>query len=233
MIRKLSFMVAMFSGLTSSFGTCPTTTGDPSALKIKVYAVAVSSNKDCSSPKLVSQYAGGQEFDFEANPTIMTGSVSDGTYPCVILLMSDKLKVVPKTTFADNVCVAGTEYTQSVCQDHGGGNHQYYTPMTIAADNTISYGTKTACTGDEVVPLFLSTTSPNPAGHNLIAFEQPISTNSECGADGTGCGIQLSNAFSVSGAVVGTFVVDFTGKLDEQGDTTCACSVEAPTFNFR
>src|SRR4051812_25654829 len=75
----------------------PTVFGDPTSVKVTIYSVAVSKNTDCSEAVVVSKYASGQEFDFELSPTLMTGTLADGSYPCVILQMSDKLKLTPAT----------------------------------------------------------------------------------------------------------------------------------------
>jgi hypothetical protein len=84
---KLSLLVLslfLISCLTSA-STPPPWNTSPSALKITVYAVAASVNPDCSGAKVISSFTGGREFDFEQNPTLMSGILADGTYQCVIL----------------------------------------------------------------------------------------------------------------------------------------------------
>jgi hypothetical protein len=204
-------------------------TGSPSSVKITIYSVAVSRNADCSGATVVSKFANGQEFDFLQSPTLLNGNLADGTYPCVILQMSDVIKITPATSSDDGKCVAGTEYTQTVCRS---GGDQKYTPMTINADNTVTWGDATNCTGNETVPLFLSTTATNSGANVPGAFLQPVTANAaHCsGSVGTACGANIANAFTVAGATTGTFVVNFDNAVDVQDNQ---CAVEAPIFNFR
>lgn len=168
------------------------------------------------------------------NPSILSGSFSDGDYPCVILQMSDQVKFTPSTTSTSGNCVAGTSVTTPVCNS---ANGQTYQPMLIRADNTVVFGAARVCTAavgntGEAVSLFLSTSSTLTGGGPMAPFIQPIASNSsQCpGTVGTGCGIKLTNSFRVSGTSSGTFVVNFNGEVQDQGGT---CNLNAPLFSFR
>lgn len=218
----------------SSFASIGTTRANPSAVKITIYGVAVSPNADCSDAKGFN-YTGGKEINFVAGETIFSQTIADASYKCVILLMSDRIKVTPATTFSEagGTCTAGVETQQVVCRAN---SSQYYTAVTINADGTVTFGAKTECTattasGSDIVPLFLSTTSTHTGNEVPYAFLQPVAGNaSSCGGAATGCGINIANAFTVAGTTTGTFVVDFTGAVDIQDGV---CSVEAPIFNFK
>lgn len=205
----------------------------PSSVKVTVYSVALSTSTDCTNPTVIASYPSGKEFDFMQNPAILSGTIADGTYPCIILQMSDQIKVTPSSTSTTGNCVAGTEFTNPICK---AANSQAYQSMTVNSDNSASFssvGTCTAAVGNtgEVVPLFLSTASTLSTG-NLVPFVQPSAANAaSCvGSVKTGCGIKLSSSFTVAGSGAGTFVVDFTGQLSDSGGL---CNLNAPAFSFR
>lgn len=194
----------------------------PSEVLISVYAVAVSASADCSNPIVVlDNGATAVEYNFTSTPKLGAASVAAGTYPCVIMKMSDVIKFRPATT--EGTCTAGTQYTIDVCRSGAGT----YTPMTISGASA-SYGTAaTACTGssgtpvDTQVPLFLSTQSTNSGGGGS-AFDRPATAGSN--------GFTLSGAFVVTGTGSGTFVVNFNNKVDGSGGS---CDLSPPTFGFR
>jgi hypothetical protein len=205
----------------------------PSSVKITVYAVAISQNADCSAATSVATYPSGKVFDFMANPAVFTGNISAGTYPCIILKMSDQVTFTPATTSTSGHCVAGTAVTTPVCNSGGG---QKFQTMTINADSTVTIGAAATCTAangnsGEAVPLFLSTGSTGVTG-SIVPFVQPNTASaSNCtGGVGTGCGIKLNTAFTVSGTASGTFVVNFNGQVQDGGGL---CGLNAPVFSFR
>lgn len=233
-IKRSSIFVLGLS-LASTPAFAADTGLSPSSVKVTVYSVAVSTNADCSSAKVVASYASGKEFDFMATPapSLFTGTLANGSYACVILQMSDQVKFTPSTTSTSGHCVSGTSVTTPVCNS---ANSQKYQPMTVNSDNTVTFGalqTCTAATGNagETVALFLSTSSTGTTGV-LAPFVQPATANaSNCsGSVATGCGIKLSSAFTVNGTASGTFVVNFTGQIQDQGGV---CGLNAPTFTFR
>jgi hypothetical protein len=230
---KLFNTVLILSILGSSSSFAADSGLSPSSVQITIYSVSVSSNADCSNASAVATYPGGQIFDFEANPTIFSGAVPNGTYPCVILQMSDQITFVPATTSTTGNCVTGTPVTTPVCNS---ANGQKYQQMTVNVDNTVTFGAVLPCTAaignaGEVVPLVLSTASTLTHG-NLVPFIQPSAgTISDCeGGVASGCGINLVGPFVVSATTSGTFVVNFQGQVADQGGE---CGLEAPTFSFR
>ncbi|MEO8198973.1 MAG: hypothetical protein ABI679_00495 [Gemmatimonadota bacterium] len=91
-------------------------TGDPASLTIGMYALYISPNDDCSSPVLVDDYgATASDKDLVANPVLFTGNPANGSYRCVMLKMSDVIRMKPLTSFG--TCVAGTEYAGDIYRD--------------------------------------------------------------------------------------------------------------------
>ena len=193
---------------------------DPSSVKLTIYKIAVSASTDCSNPTVIANYPNGVEFDFASarKPRLANGYLAPGTYPCVMMQMSDVIKFTPAQSTGS--CTAGVEYTRDVCRASSGT----YQPVNTNANGTISFGSSTACTGTQATPtndrpmLFLSTASNSTSGNTFL---QPTSASN---------GIQLNGAFVVTASSVGTFVVDFRGKIDGS-NSDCDCN--APVFGLR
>jgi len=147
------------------------------------------------------------------NPTLGTASVADGTYPCVIMVISDHIKFVSDT--ATGSCDTSTENTIQICRSGMGTNIQ--TPGT---------STLTPCDDTEQqVPIYLSTNSTSDdGGDGSNAFEAPASAG-----DATK-GFLLNGALTVSGAKTSTFYMDFSGQIDGSNPE---CDVQPPAFGFR
>jgi hypothetical protein len=184
---------------------------DPSSVKLKVYAVAVSTSADCSNPLVVFSSDVPTETDMAQNPTLGTGTVPDGTYQCVMITISDQVKATPKTT--EGACIAGAEFSGGVCQDNESTN--------LLGGTT--FGPETTCTaGEDKVTLYLTTGTTRTKGGGALL--KPTST-----AD-PDHGLALAQPWVVSGTSTGTFVVDFTGKVGPGGGE---CGVDPPLFGFR
>lgn len=200
--------------LTSSISQAAT---DASSLLVKVYGVAVSTSLDCSSPLVIFDSTDGVEKNFLDKPTLGGGDIADGTYPCVMITMSDTIKFKPSAN-TGSYCVAGTEYTIDVCRTDNSGTTNLRTGTTLGA-STPCTGTSSTPAADKVT-MYLRTNSTNASA----AFNSPSSTSD------TSVGIALTNAFVVSGTSSGAFVVDARGKVQDEGS---ACGMDAPTFSFR
>jgi hypothetical protein len=87
--------------------------GDPSAVKIGVYAFYLSQNEDCSAPVLVANNGTTPVVkDFAQNPVLFTGTPDAGTYKCVILRMSDVITF--QSAVASTNCATHTDYTMDI-----------------------------------------------------------------------------------------------------------------------
>jgi hypothetical protein len=72
---------------------------DASSLRLKVYKMAVSSSPDCSNPTVVVSNSSPSYTNFKTNPTLGSGNVADGNYPCVIIEFSDNIKILTSNLF--------------------------------------------------------------------------------------------------------------------------------------
>ncbi len=195
---------------------------NPSEVLISVYAIAVSESASCSNPIVVLDNGDTPvQYNFSTTPDFGRVSVAAGTYPCMILKMSDVIKFRPDATTGS--CTGGTQYTIDVCRAGGGT----YTPMTVAG-GVGTYAASTACTGssgtpvDTKVAMFLSTQSTNNGGGSGSAFDRPATAGTN--------GFTLSGAFTASGTTTGTFIVNFNNKIDGSG---ASCDLQPPLFGFR
>ena len=219
MFKKLIPSLAILALSSTSWAVT-----DPSVATLKIYGVALSANADCSEATVVGYSEAGVDYDFKTNPSIFTGTVTPGTYQCMILYMNSVINFKHLANDGAN-WVAGTSYHINVCNS---GNSCTYTTASPNASNVLVYDSalttattaSTATTGEKVL-LFLSTAS---TGTGNLAFTKPA-TGSPAN------GITLNGAFTVvAGGSSGTFVVNFDGKVLDEGS---ACGLNPPVFSFR
>jgi hypothetical protein len=187
----------------------------PASVVVQMYAMYLSTSADCSNPFPV--FDGGStpmEFDMMVGPTIGGGNPPDGTYPCLIMKMADKIRF--RTTTAEGSCAASTEYTIDICK-----SGQTYTPVSGSGfGSAVSCSTST--TSPEQVYIYLSTQAPCASGCTGSMTRPDTASASK--------GMNLGSAFVVAGATAGTFVLDFSNKIDGSG---ASCDVQPPRFSFR
>jgi hypothetical protein len=186
--------------------------GDPSSLKIKVYAVYASLSAQCTSPTQIFSNDAGSFVDFLANPTLGGGDLADGTYNCVIIKMSSIIKHTPLTT--DSSCIAGTEYTGGVCNDRDSATGLDNAPIVCAGDGS------NAGSVDNTVYMYMTTDAAASPGDK--AFVHPV-------AAGDGNGIRLGSPLVISSTSRAKFVVNAAGKVVAGGGE---CGINAPVFDF-
>ena len=180
---------------------------DPTELNLKVYKFAVSSSPLCTSLKTVFSTETPTAQNVLSNPNFGSGSLTDGTYPCVAIEFSDNITYKPNANSDTGNCVSGATSTLDVCS---------------SGSSTMIDGTTTTCTAAENrVTMFLSTASTQTNGGD--AFTPPTVLG-----DSTK-GFKLTAALTVSGATAGTFVVNGTDKIADQGGN---CEMNAPLFSF-
>jgi len=89
---------------------------DPSLFRVGFYRLYLSGNTDCSAPTLVHDYGARNDFDLVTNPTLFTAAgVPNGSYPCLIMTMSDVMEFIPDSDTGP--CVAGTTYRTDTYRD--------------------------------------------------------------------------------------------------------------------
>ena len=92
------------------------TSGDPSAVRMGMYALWISSNGDCSAPTLVQDYGdAGEVKDLVQNPVLFSAAAANGTYECVIIRMSDVVGFESATSFG--TCEANVAYEQDIYRE--------------------------------------------------------------------------------------------------------------------
>lgn len=197
------------------------------SLKLKVFKFAVSTSPLCTN--LITVLDNGNtptEVDFLANPSLGSGNLSNGTYPCIVIEMTDLIKFTPEDSTAGN-CSHLVESTLDICRsDNGSGG--------AAGTSVLIDGTTTTCgvagTADRVA-LYISTAT---SGDNGDAFNRPTVIGD------TTKGITLGAALTISGTSSGKFVVNPAGQVCDKAAAGCdgsaggvaACALEAPSFSF-
>lgn len=203
---------------------------DASAAKMIVYKFAVSKNKDCSDPKIVIDNGDSPEVaDMFKGPSLGSGKLEDGEYPCAIIEMADSLAFTPKED--NGACKQGAENNIDICGPRGDD--------AVAPKTKLLDGTEVACTAKtDRVGLYLSTDSVVANGidaaceadqENCNAFLPPTSAIKVRG-------IKLANALVVKGDTAGVFVLDLAGKISgmkEDGSISEYCDLTPPGFSFK
>jgi len=190
----------------------------PSSATWTLYKVYLYASGDCTgTPETVLDSTAGTALDFVTNPTIGTATVTDGTYNCVAIKMSDTVTFVPSADEGTS-CTSGTSYTLSVCPSG--------TSSTDADDSS-----SVACTDSaDTVWLYISTWSTVSSGSETTnSFVPPTSDGDSTNA------MQLNSALTVAGTTSGVFVIDSYYKVGTSStgtDGADECGMEPPTFGF-
>jgi hypothetical protein len=211
-LTVLGLSLGMVSGPAIAGGDSASPGGDPSSLRVKVYAVYASTSAQCTNPTRIFQNDAGGFVDFLTSPTLGDGDLADGTYNCVIIKMSSIIKHTPLTTATS--CVAGTEYTGGVCNAADSATDLDNAPIACSGDGS------NAGSVDNTVYMYLTTDSAASLGHR--AFVHPVTA-------GDGNGIHLGSPLVISSTSRAKFVVNATGKVVAGGGE---CGINAPLFSF-
>lgn len=201
------------SKMTIKGGASLTLGGNASKATMTINEFLVSKSDTCSDPVLIYKSDEGKVVDMMAGPEIGSGSIGNGTYPCIMLVMSDNISFTPETT--SGACVAETAYTIDVFRPQG----ETYKPTGTLPDGTAVSGT----TEKQKMAIYISTLSTTSGGDGSNPFAPPTAT-------ATTNGIKLTNALVVSADVTGTFVMDSAGKIGPNGSE---CDMQPPTFGFK
>lgn len=207
-MKKLAMLCLSFGLLSRSAFAA----GDPSSLKVKVFAVYASLSAQCTAPIQIFANDTGNFVDFLTTPTLGGGDLGDGTYNCVIIKMSSIIKHTPKTT--ESTCEAGVEYTGGVCNASDSATDLDNAPITCEGDGS------NAGTVDNTVYMYLTTDSAASKGNK--AFVHPVTA-------GDGNGIKLGSPLIISSKSRAKFVVNANGQVVAGGGE---CGINPPVFNF-
>jgi hypothetical protein len=210
-------MKKLFLGMMiafSSLANAADTGLDPQYIKIKVYRFAVSTSIYCTNPQVVFTEANPAYEDVLLGPTLGSGILANGTYKCVMLEISDKIKFAADQNTDSGGCIMGQENEIDVCRQESSKSIE---------------GVVTPCIlGEDKVTLYLSTASTNDHNNNNgNAFTSPILGD-------LNLGLLLDGALTVSASGSGTFVVDGRSQVqDILNNGVRSCELNAPVFKFR
>ena len=210
----------------------PATIGSTTEQKITMYAIWLSTNEDCSAPvKFVDFGDAGQEFDFNQNPTVYSGSPADGTYKCLITEMSDVMKFKVDDVAVTNWGAACENTTTEYSYD-------IYRRADVDTDQWVDIN------GD----LITSTGSPAVPGFDKVyTFSSTVACNADSSLRCTtvkanGVAIHSYQYAPMASPLIApgqtTLYMDFTDKVhaDDFGDClhpAGCCWVEQPAMGFR
>lgn len=180
-------------------------TGDASAVNMKIYKMWVSPNTSCTNAVLVYDNASPSSQNMVSNPTLGTGSIASGTYPCVVFKMSDVVTGTPAYNSTSGHCTTSTNISIDVFRSGD---------SSTCPDGTGATGSGTNSSPVDDSPCLYMSTSGN-ASNSAWTPSSPF---------------PLTSAFVVSGDTAGTFVADFRGKVVDDGST---CGINPPVFGFR
>ncbi len=206
---KTALAAVVGLGLLSSAGFADISNGvDPGYVRVKVYEVRVSPNADCTAGITVFRDAAPSFSDWTNSPTIGSGAIPNGSYPCIMMKMSDNIHYSPASTHASwthGACVVGTDYTLDVGHDE------------TATD-----------------PEGISTTLGPRGTDNLVWLYIHQGANRALSTWVPAGGLELTNPLVVSGDRSNTMVFDFSSKVGEEFDGAAwQCGCDAPTMSFR
>ncbi len=180
---------------------------DPSSFSVGFLEMRLSSTTDCSGPyQTVFSRSTPNRLDLMTNPELAsTDAVPAGTYPCVLMRISDLMRFVPNTT--EGVCLAGVEVTRDIYRAED-SDSPYLDPdgTGIPARGTI------ASPVEDYVWAYLST---NPAAVEARGFSEYQV-------------IPLASALVSPGT--STFYWDLSGAIGPEGSS---CGTVGGSIGFR
>jgi hypothetical protein len=202
-IRSLALLLGVFVLAQSTNRAFAVDVGDASEVNIKIFKMWVSPNTDCTDARLVYNNASATYQNMVDNPTFGTGSIPNGTYPCVVLKMSDLINGKPNYNSTSGHCLTNTTVNLDVFRADNDSS-------STCPDGTQISGRTDA---EDDPCLYMST-----SGSDSNVGWLPTSP------------FPLVGALRVSGDFVGTFVSDFRGKIEDAGGE---CGIQPPVFGFR
>ena len=186
-----------------------TDTVSPSDVEINFQDLYVSTNTNCSNPKHVLHNSSSATQNFIKSPTLGSGSVPKGTYPCAIVGINSIITLTPATNSTSSTppeCKTTQSITNQICRN-GDSSVNPATGATI----TCVTGTPTEVFG------YFSTTGVNNNSGGGLSPSSPL---------------LLSSPLVVTGNHTLKFVVDFDNTMTDDGSGG-SCNTQAPTMSAR
>lgn len=253
-MMKTTFLskVALVAGLTTSIFSVMTNDAHAtiprsgvSSLVMQVYGLYFSSDPTCQTNLVatipISKSA--QSVDFLQSPVLGSGIIPSSVN-CIVAVIKNSVNLTwasgsytsTSSGGSDNVCNSGGTATMSPCNN---ASKTISWPATIQADmNAAGLTLASACssspTGNEIIPIYLSSYS---ACTNNSVYD-PLLGRSSCSANAftpptsstsTSAGLALSGSTAQAAYA---FVVDPTGMVGNSSGS-CAATFGAPRFGAR
>lgn len=224
----LLILVASTPALAETFSA----TFTASAVNLAVLGLYVSTDPLCSNPTKV--YDNGNDIssaivsNLASNPTLGSGQIAEGTYPCIVLKVGTRITLVHNGTGACANFGTGTNGDQGVNFFEQSNN--FIDANHPAAGDSLTGTSDIAMPTDStetVAYLWFSTQSSGASNSNM--FKRPTQTNDPY------FGLKLQNAFVVSGNQAGTFTVTGVSQIGivSPANTSCDFVNSNPTWSFQ
>jgi hypothetical protein len=183
-------------------------------MKAKLYKVAFSTSPRCTNPVTVYENDNADYLDFLQNPVFGQRVVPDGTYSCVIVEISNIIRVIPEKNSA--TCLASKEVIQNVCLNN----------QPRLAVRSLEGHLSPCDEAEGRVAIYLSTASlkTDPLSPEAEPFLPPI-----LDAGDPGHGIKLPHPIVVKGRATGTLTLSAEGRVN---DDEKVCRIETPAIRF-
>lgn len=172
-----------------------------SSLKVKLYKFAVSTSPLCTNLiTVIDNGATPVDTQLLGGANLGSGTLANGTYPCVVIEMDDAIKYIPAANSTSGNCLTSAETTRTLC--HNGDTSE------------LVDGTVTNCVTGAVdkVAMYISTAT---SGNNGDGFNKPTSIGD------TLHGSNLPSALVVSGDTSATMMVSTAGQLCDYNLAGC------------
>lgn len=199
-----NYKYLFFTLVLTGFASANTVTA--SSVKLHAYELWASTSEACSSPvKVIDNGTSGILIDTISSTDFGQGNLPpSGTYKCLIVVVGDTLTLVPSVTGTtttgtnqNDLCIAGTTYTQDTCR---------------TGTSTLPDGSTTTCSNshEDKVAAYISTAGTAGADGNDVAHAKLL--NAEIVVDGQNVDKTL-------------YVYDPVGLVNQNG--TCGQSASA------
>lgn len=200
-------------------------TFDVTAVKIKVYGMWVSPSQNCENPVKVFENVTPNEVNLISNPQLGGGDIADGTYPCVMIKISDRIQLEHNGTGAcsgysiEPIDLFTPDAYSLLAQEQSSRFQGMYTNSTqLRGDGVLNdilveeNSAFQATTAEDTLFLFLSTGSSSTG---RAIYHRPRQSNDSV------FGEKLNSPFVVSGSTAGTLTVNGLRQLTDEGSQAC------------
>lgn len=178
----------MLAALMAGGAAMAANEGDPSEVNLKIEAMWVSENADCTGAVQVFEQMPAVYRDMTQNPVFGTANIDSGTYRCLVFRMSDRIEGRSAYQSDGGHCTDGMQVVLDIFRN---GN------VSTCPDGS----QVTATSGEDTPCVYFSTSGVNDSDPYAPGQALPLSGEYVVTADGDA-----------------TFVTDFRGKVVDTGN---------------